>query len=159
VTLAGVQSLRRRKLSTALRTVLVFILVGPPIGLIVLGASILVPDILSPDVGAWAKPFGKFVWAAILSLILSYVIGFIPALYAGVFAGIARTWLDPVSPLFPILIGLPLGFVFALSVERVLSLPPSIFSSWQFAIIEVLSCLIPTMVCWQLTSRFQMKQT
>jgi hypothetical protein len=152
-----VYRLSQCKWPVALKTTLVFILFGPPIGLFVFGACIIGSDFLSPD-GMLAKPFGKLVSTFILGVVLSYAVGFVPALYAGAFAGFARSSLEPTIPFFPVVIGLPLGLVFALLFERVLLLPP-LFSSWQFDAIKVLTCLVPTTVCWYMTSRFQMGRT
>jgi hypothetical protein len=121
------------------RTVLTFVIVGPPVGLAMLwGLPMLVGDrpFLPGHVGAW-----------LAMLVLAYVIGVLPALFAGIGVAVLE------KP----------GFWRVSRVGLIVGLVPTVFfalTQWpklpsanvndilDLFVWPVSICLIPTVVCW-----------
>ena len=119
---------------SAIRTMLIFVILGPPIGYVVflvwvMGEHWLRHGRLMPDLGSFLFVFP-----------FSYLLGIIPALVAGaIVAAIeARSrfkWL-PVAAT-GLAVGLAFAVLFALYFNSLLLL--------------VAICFIPTLICWQLS--------
>lgn len=119
---------------SAIRTMLIFVILGPPIGYVVFllwvtGEHWLRHGRLMPDVGSFLLVFP-----------FSYLLGIIPALVAGAIVVVIRPrsrfeWL-PVAAT-----GLAVGLAFALLFALYFNSLP----------LSVAICFIPTLICWQLS--------
>ena len=129
------------RMTRVLAVVLVFVLIGPPIGGIVfmMTAALI-------GLGSGADLAG-LTWVALFALIyavpLSYFAGIIPAAIAGLLLGIRQAYFGPATWPWAVGIGLLIGFgLLYLSGQRI--------GEDADAPVPVLlaTCLVPTLVCW-----------
>lgn len=140
-------------MTALLKTASVFALVGPPAGWLIFAAGLFV---YLPDQEMTLTYVAKFGVLFIVGLPLSYIIGGVPALIAGVLAGAARARPRPPPIAYPASVGVAAALAFALLFDRSES-SAEMMPVWQYDGLKGLTCLVPFMLCWRLTRRFQMR--
>lgn len=130
-----------RRVGRVLAVVLVFVLLGPPVGAL---AFMLTAALIG--LGRSADLAG-LTWIALFALIyavpLSYLIGAVPAAVAGLIVGIRQVYFGPATWPYAVGAGLVVGCgVLIVSGQRItadsdVSLP-----------VIMMTCLVPTLVCW-----------
>jgi hypothetical protein len=136
-----------------LKTLLVFLLVGPLVGWLVYAAGLFA---YLPDKEVNLTYIAKSGVLFIVGLPLSYIIGGVPALIAGVLVAAARARPRPFPIAYPAALGAALALAFAFLFDRNES-SAEMAPAWQYDGLKVLTCLVPFMLCWRLTRRFQMR--
>jgi hypothetical protein len=129
-----------------LAIVLIFVVVGPPVGgLVVIYGSEIARLHSAADVSAVTR---KFANAVALIVGMSYLLGSLPAAAAGLLVGIRQAFYGTVTWPMALGIGLIVGAAFAvfvvISASR--SGPASLFSAPSALMIA--ASVIATMVCW-----------
>jgi hypothetical protein len=114
-------------------TMLVSVVLGPPIGGIVFVSAI----------GLIGVPF--FILFSLKFLGASYVIGTVPALVAGLLVAVVQLRRGFVSALVALLIGLSTGTALLLVAALVRGRDPA---DWFFHVALSLTCVITTFACW-----------
>jgi hypothetical protein len=104
------------RFSRLLGTILVFILIGPPIGGLV-GVFVWLFFNLTMNKSVDGT-LGEYAAAALLIVGLSYFPGFVPAAFAGFVVGTAHAFLGRVPWIAAILAAVLAGFVYALLFSR-----------------------------------------
>ncbi len=141
------------RLAAFVKTALLFALVGPPVGWLIFAAGLFVhlhyKDATLTDVAKSGVLF-------IVGLPLSYIIGGVPALIAGVLAGAARARPRPLPIAYPAALGGTVALGFAFLFDRSES-SAEMMPAWQFDGLKVLTCFVPFMLCWRLSRQFQMR--
>jgi hypothetical protein len=121
--------------------VLVFVLLGPPVG----GVTFMLAAVVV-GLGSAADLQGLswvLMFALIYAVPLSYLAGTIPAVIAGLLMGIRQAYFGPATWPYAVGIGLIVGFgMLYLSGQR---LGPGADAPVP---ILLATCLVPTLVCW-----------
>ena len=137
------------------KTLLVFLLLGPPIGALMMMGMLATVGLVNAD-GATAKDVATIVlFALIYAVPLSYLMGAIPAGIVGAVSGARQIWRGPVAWWLALIIGLAAG----LWLYRAGGGPfptgadgqPERSSQTLRLATMIATCLVPTMVCWSLT--------
>jgi hypothetical protein len=127
-----------------LSIVVIFALLGPPIGAIVLFSAIAVMSFGISDPKGTAA---VILFALIYGIIFSYFIGTVPAALAGLAVGLWQTFIGRV----PWFVALAIGVVAGLGLAAFSGEAPSTLDDnaidWYRPLL-VLVCLVPTMLCW-----------
>jgi hypothetical protein len=129
------------RLARVLGIVMVFVLLGPPVGAIVFMTTTALTGMAK---GGDVSGLG---WIALFALIyaapFSYFVGIVPAAAAGLLMGIRQAYFGRASWAYAVAVGLVTGFgtLFLtgqqLSIDNNASVP-----------VILATCLIPTLVCW-----------
>jgi hypothetical protein len=126
------------------KTLLVYALLGPPIGWVVYMLGWLVTD---PRNWSSLETVGYLLGVLLLGIPVAYFVGVIPALVAAFLTiAVARMWgradVWRVAGI-GLLCGLGFAFVFARDFR-------GLEFGWQVFIgaVKVLTCLVPTLICW-----------
>jgi hypothetical protein len=131
--------------------VLVFVVLGPPIGAVIWVA--LVTGIGMPPEWDMAEP--SLSWLTLLGLVyavpMSYFFGAAPAAGAGLLIGITQSFIGRVG--WPLALGT--GLVVAIVVlersgQGPLAASPDQNPFPEYPAVMILACLIPTLLCWAL---------
>lgn len=125
------------------KIILVFLLLGPPLGSLVhmLGLFVISP----PSVSAM-QAVDFFLRMTVIGTPFSYLFGVIPALGTGIsMALVQRIW-GRIRLIEAALLGLACGVLFAFATEQNSGPLPS----RAYFVVKVLTCLIPTIICWWL---------
>ena len=125
------------------RTLLIFALLGPPIGWLVFIVFIAFND------NGFLKGLRELAegWDTVLiGIPMSYIIGIIPALFVALLMVLAPTLRMRPGPLYAAAVGLFCGVVFAFVWKS--GFEPLHID--RFFIFKVLTCLVPTLICWWL---------
>ena len=140
-------------MTALLKTASVFVLVGPPAGWLIFAAGLFA---YLPDKEMTLTSIAKSGVLFTVGLPLSYIIGGVPALIVGVLAGAARARPRPPPIAYPASVGVAAALAFALLFDRSES-SAEMMPVWQYDGLKGLTCLVPFMLCWRLTRRFQMR--
>jgi hypothetical protein len=135
-----------QRLRCLLAIVMVFVVIGPPVGALAFMLSIAV-------IGMGAKvDLVGLSWIGLFALIyaapLSYFIGAGPAAAGGLVFGLRQAFFGPVNWLVAALIGIGLGVGFLVMSGH--SLPSMLTDTEQpeYVPVMVVTCLAATMACW-----------
>ena len=136
------------KFLVAIKTILVFALLGPPIGSLVicLGSAVINP-LPSP----LSLALGNLVFLMVTAIPFSYVIGIVPALLVGTLTAIGENISQRFGFVHVVLLGLICGFIFAALFDR------HGRSDLGYAVVKMLTCLVPTIGCWRISRRWHPK--
>jgi hypothetical protein len=137
---SGAQPGSLARAARAAGIVLVFVLIGPPVGgLVFMISTALVGLGRDADVAG-------LTWVALFALIyavpLSYFAGVVPAAAAGLLVGIRQAFFGPANWIYAVCVGLAIG-----AAMLVLSGQHLFDNDAPMAII-LATCLVPTLVCW-----------
>jgi len=141
------------RIGRLIAVVLVFVVLGPPLGAvifvaIVAGIGMPLWDVAGPD-PAWRS------WLTLLGLVyavpVSYFFGTVPAAVAGLVIGITQSFIGRAG--WPLALGT--GLVVAIVVlersgQGSFAATPDQSPFPEAPAIVILACLIPTMLCWGL---------
>ena len=139
------------RIGRLLATVLVFVVLGPPLGAVI-WIGILASLSMPPQLDAAAP---SFTWFTLLGLIyavpMSYFFGAGPAAVAGLVIGLAQSFVGRAG--WPLALGT--GLVVAVVVlersgEGTLPVAADQGGFPEFSAIMILACLISTLLCWSL---------
>lgn len=139
------------------KTLLVFVLAGPPIGALAFMAAIAAAGLASTDGATAMDAVWIMLFAVIYALPLSYLIGVMPAAIVGAIIAGWQAWRGPVAWWMAAAVGLAAGlWLFSAGGGPFPS--PSDGQperGWQVVhlVTMIATCLVPTMVCWMLTRR------
>ena len=135
-----------KRLLRVFAVVLVFVLIGPPVGALILLLTIAAFNMANPDLAglSWVAMFALFYGVPV-----SYLFGALPAAIAGLLVGLWQSFVRRPSWLFALGVGLIVGLGYLFGTGH----PPSDasakeFEFWEYPPIFVLSCVGPTMLCW-----------
>jgi hypothetical protein len=146
---AGIPPQTGARVRRLLAIVLVFILCGPPVGALVFMLAVAVVGM-----GNQAD-LGGLTWVALFAIIYAipfgYLIGFTPALAAGLIVGVRQAFFGPATWWFALGAGLAVGVGFQLATGQPL-LPPADtdMNMREQGPIMILTCACSTLVCWSL---------
>jgi hypothetical protein len=140
------------RIGRVLGIMLIFVVVGPPIGGIVfMMTTALIGFVEKADLSG-------LTWIALLAVIyaapLSYLIGTLPAAAAGLLVGLWQAFVGPVTWLHALAAGLVVGLaVIVLTGQRLgadgnVSMP-----------VILITCLVPTLVCWLIVRGWHIART
>jgi hypothetical protein len=165
------------KFSRLAGVVMIFALLGPPIGWFAIVVSALFAEFLGFSSHSEPSASGVFfaLWVGILP---SYIFGLIPAVISGVAVGVGRMVLHSFGLFHAIVVGIAIGLVIAWKPSLFLTIFESFPGGRQLGpsgngIVEqthtkslakyataagplILICLVPTVACWFVT-RWQSK--
>jgi hypothetical protein len=127
-------------------TLLIFVLIGPPIGGIMLFYGTGLPKVLSLR-GLWMQT-RQLLNAATLVFGMSYVLGTIPAAIAGLLVGFAQAFRGAVTWLEALVIGTLVGGGFVLTVFVLRPAGGDVHLLSLASAVLVLVCIASTLVCW-----------
>jgi hypothetical protein len=131
--------------------VLVFVVLGPPIGAVI-WVAIVTGIGMPPD---WDMADPGRSWLTLLGLVyavpMSYFLGAVPAAGAGLLIGITQSFIGRAG--WPLALGT--GLVVAIVVlersgEGTLAASPDQNPFPEYPAVMILACLIPTLLCWAL---------
>lgn len=134
-----------------IKTLGVYVLLGPPIGWLVLAFGIMSA---SGGSGGSSDPIGAFLNMfplIIVGVALSYIIGVLPALLVGLAVLPANDFSKATGLLYVMIVGLLAGVIFALNFDRTTS---PLGTRFYFGL-KVLTCLIPSLICWLIARRLR----
>jgi hypothetical protein len=139
------------RIARLLATVLVFVVLGPPLGAVI-WIGILAALSMPPQMNA-ADP--SFTWFTLLGLIyavpVSYFFGAGPATLAGLVIGLAQSFVGRAGWPLGLGTGLVVGVVvLERSGEGTLPATPDQSAFPEFSAIMILACLVSTLLCWSL---------
>jgi len=145
---APVEPRLRQRLLCFVSIVLVFMLVGPPIGALVFMLTVALTA-MGPNVDL-AGLFWVGLFAMIYAVPVSYLIGVGPAAISGVVIGVRQAFFGPLSWWAAALIGLAVGV--AMTVLAAQPLLPRAGGEDSPATVPVMlvTCLAATFACWTL---------
>jgi hypothetical protein len=147
------ESSLRSRVTRALAILIVFLLVGPPVGALVFFLTIALFGMGQKVDLAGLGWIGLF--ALIYGVPLSYLIGIGPAAVAGLVVGIRNAFFRPATWAFAILTGLGVGIGLLLMSGQQL-IPPTA-SGTEYPIsnpILIVTCFVSTMVCWLIVKQW-----
>jgi hypothetical protein len=129
-----------------LRTFVIFGLVGPPLGWLVYAIGLIAGDARTAQS---ASGLGETISLVLFGMLFSYVIGLIPALLTALLmvAGPSILSIRP-GPGYATLVGLVCGVVFAALFLS--GTDSSGLGDAGYFLLKVLTCLVPTLICWWL---------
>jgi hypothetical protein len=135
-----------KRLLRVIAVVLVFVLIGPPVGALILLLTVAAFNMADPDLAGLS-------WVAIFALLygvpVSYLFGALPAATAGLLVGLWQNFVGRPSWLLALGVGLIVGVGYLYGAGHP---PPDAsakeFEFWEYPPIFVLSCVGPTMLCW-----------
>ena len=124
--------------------VLVFAMVGPPIGGVLL---LTLLAIVKTGPGTGASDYVTVVFFALIyGSVFAYLFGIIPAALVGLVVGVRQVYFGRVSLLEALGVGLIAGMVFMIVIfERG---PANGSDPYLLRPILVVTCVLPTLVCW-----------
>lgn len=135
-----------RRLRCVLAVVLIFVLIGPPVGALAFMLSIALIAM-----GSNVDLIG-LSWIGLFALIyaapLSYFIGAAPAAAGGLVFGIRQAFFGPVAWPLAVMIGVGLGLGVLVMSGRS---PPRMLTDTEqpeYVPVMVMTCLAATMACW-----------
>jgi hypothetical protein len=135
-----------RRLIVLLKVLGVFALMGPPVGALTFFVAIgLYGAVQTGDAATllWVTLFG-FIYA----VPLSYLIGIVPALSAGLILGVVAIVHRPPGILGSIMVGTAVGIGVG-SEDLSLLAPGNVpASDYALAAIPIMTCLVATVSCW-----------
>jgi hypothetical protein len=156
--------------------VLIFALVGPPVGGLVffvgLWISFLVERLIAETpVASLATALFRVLMSAIVALVAvpySYLYGIVPAAIAGLVIGILRARYGNLNPSIVLVAGGLIGVVYTVAMSRLIPvtaspinprLAPEYFllaSDFRKAkyFLYILSCMLATLACWRFSRSF-----
>jgi hypothetical protein len=125
-----------------LAIMLVFVLIGPPVGAFIFMLAIAAANMTNPDLAGLS-------WVAIFALLygvpLSYLFGTLPAAAAGLLIGVWQCFIRRSSWMVALGVGLIVGLGFLYAIGRS---PPDVASKevefWAYPPIFILTCVVPT---------------
>jgi hypothetical protein len=136
------------RLRRCLAIVLIFAVIGPPVGgLVVIYGSEVARLRTAADFMAVTR---KFADAFALVAGMSYVLGTLPALTAGLLIGIRQAFYGAVTWTMALGIGLIVGGAFAIAVVMVARQSGEAHLFSAPSAVMVIACVVSTMVCWAL---------
>lgn len=137
------------------KTLLVFVLVGPPVGALTFMGLIATAGIAKPEGATAMDAVWIMAFALIYAVPLSYLIGAIPAGIVGALIGGWRAWRGPMPWWGALGIGLTAGlWLFNAGggpFPSPVSEGPERGSQVFRLLTMIATCLVPTMLCWALT--------
>ncbi len=133
------------------RTFRVFLFIAPPIGWLIYAVGVVAGEAFQGH--SFETLLGGLV-VALLGLPVSYLFG-IPVAF---FAALLMTWATSLTeerpgPVLAAIVGLVCGLCFALLFHRESDALPLGVSG--YVVLKVLTCLVPTLICWWLVCRDQ----
>jgi len=150
--------------------VLIFALVGPPVGGLVLLIGRLIAATLlrtTPASEGWLETAGAaligifaLAFAAIAGAPYSYLYGIAPAAVAGLVIGILRVKYGRLSPSLVLVVGGLTGAIYTVALSRLVTV-----TSWPInlllsgfstadSVLYILSCMLATLACWRFARTF-----
>lgn len=125
----------------------VFLFLAPPIGWLVYSTGMVVGEALKGD---WLGTLGTGLLVILIGLPFSYVFGAIPAAISALTMVFGSTLLEAEpGPIFATLAGLSCGLIFAVVFHR--DADAAVLGIRAYFALKVLTCLVPTLICWWLT--------
>jgi hypothetical protein len=146
----GIEPARKPgRLKRFLKGFVVFLVLGPPIGLWTYSTCYLL--FFTPVSGL--DLVEKLVLGGIIGIPFSYAFGHIPAALAGLVIALLQVLYRSFGILEVGLIGLAIGISFALIVDR----RPDDYLSYGLAYtaVKAVTCVVPTIVCWLVIRRWR----
>ncbi len=145
-----------KRVLQVLAIVVVFVLLGPPVGAVTLLVSIAVAHMANPDLAGLA-------WVGIFALLygvpLSYLFGVFPAAAAGLLIGGWQVLVGRTTWIVAVGVGFIVGLAFLYAVGREpIDGAAKEFSFWENPAIFLLTCLVPTMLCWAIVRGWYRKR-
>lgn len=130
-----------------IRSFLIFVTLGPPIGFVWLVTSNMALDLLKPTTGTDIWPdIGSFI----AGISVSYLFGFVPAVLSSSLVHLIRRHMPQSEWLYVLLVGVVIGLAYWAWLNFDLIYPDQDFDVLDlFKVISV--CLVPTLVCWRLS--------
>ena len=128
-------------------TIIVFALLGPPIGMPVFLLGVAAID---PKPASLIVLIENLIGFIIMGIPFCYVIGIIPALAVGMLTAIGENISRRFGFVHVALLGLVCGLVFALTIGR--------NGGLGYAVVKVLTCLVPTIACWEISRWWNLGQ-
>jgi hypothetical protein len=83
-------------------------------------------------------------------MMFSYIFGFVPAVAAGAFVGLVQIGYGRVPWYVALVVGVIVGIAYAGVME---SRSVVAGSTIHYAVVNLLTCIIPTMLCWALARK------
>ena len=135
-----------RRVLGVLAIVAVFVLIGPPVGAFTLLFAIAAVNMANPDLAG-------LTWVAIFALLygipMSYLFGVFPAAIAGLMIGGWQISMGRATWMIALGVGVIVGLGFLFAVGRQPTEEGAkAFEFWEYPPIFLLTCLVPTMLCW-----------
>jgi hypothetical protein len=139
------------RIGRLIAVVLVFVLLGPPLGAVI-WVGLLAGLSIPPD---WDAAEPGIRWFTMLGLIyavpMSYFFGAGPAAAAGLVIGTVQSFIGRAG--WPLALGT--GLMVAIVVigpsgQGTLTAPPDESAFPEYLAVMILACLVPTMLCWAL---------
>ena len=140
------------------KTLLVYLLLGPPIGALVFMGTLAVSGLASTDGGTAAGVAWVLLFALIYAVPLSYLIGTLPAAIVGTLIGAYQVWRGPVGWWLALAIGLAAGLWLFWAgggpLPSATEANPERRSQLLHLVTLMATCLVPTMACWLIARRW-----
>lgn len=148
----------RSKTGRFFRVMLLYIILGPPLGSVVYVIGLLVEKGAPNGIVHFIQSYFVIFVLTPIGLIFTYLIGLIPAALAGlIIAAIdvatrlnfARTLLLVAAA------GLPSSVLFLVIGAATPAENPLIWINWPNTLVKILTCMVPTIVVWLILQRWR----